>query len=103
MVVDVKLFTIEKLYHLDSLTKISNSLLPIKATLIDRAHSNDSNSAQRIFSLSAVGKRRSPYRLFPDLIISPSPSHRIHDGDDEADETTRATHSTTIVVQAQIL
>ncbi len=89
MVVDVKLFTMEKSYHLDHLLcsrpKLVIHCYLLKPLLIDRANSNNSNSGliTYYFPLSAVGKRRSPYRLFPDL-ISPSPSTPSSDGDDEA-------------------
>ena len=79
MVVDVKLFTIEKLYHLDRLfcsrPKLVIHCYLLKPLLIDRAHSNDSNSGLiPIIKHSAVGKRRSPYRLLPPAHFSDPPS-----------------------------
>ena len=67
MVVDVKLFTIEKLYHLDRLfcsrPKLVIHCYLLKPLLIDRAHPNDSN-------ITVVGKEAEPLPpLCPDLIF----------------------------------
>jgi hypothetical protein len=75
MVVDDKLFTT---YHLDRLfcsrPKLVIHCYLLKPLLIDRAHSNDSRS--HFISLSAVGKRRSPYRLFAQISFLRPPHPR---------------------------
>jgi hypothetical protein len=83
MVVDVKLFTREKSYHLDRLfcsrPKLVIHCYLLKPHLIDRAHSNNSNSGLITYYFTFGGGKEAELLppLCPDLIriISPTASH----------------------------
>jgi hypothetical protein len=106
MVVDVKLFTIEKLYHLDHLfcsrPKLVIHCYLLKPLLIDRAHSNDSNSGliYILFYFRRWERVGASTASLPRSHFSAPPHPRRRR---RGDQTTRATHSTTIVVQTSKL
>jgi hypothetical protein len=84
MVVDVKLFTIEKSYHFNRLFCSRPKLVIrylLKPLLIDRAHSNDSNSGLRPTYYHFRKEAEPLPPLCPSFHFS---EPTIHDGDDEA-------------------
>ena len=108
MVVDVKLFTIEKLYHLDHLfcsrPKLVIHCYLLKPLLIDRVIPTiPTQWSHVLFHFRRWERGGAPPPLCPVSFLRHPPPHPIPRRRRRGDQTTRATHSTTIVVQTSKL